>query len=160
VFNVQVARNKVVSVTYTITDESGDVVEQIDVPVSYLHGREGGLFLKIERALEGKGVGDQVEVSLSPAEGFGDRDPDLTFSDRIENVPPAYRKLGAKAEFVNEAGEKVEMTVTHVDAGTVTLDGNHPFAGKTITFRVTVAEIRDARPDELASGTVSSGSLH
>ena len=92
-----VARGRVVTLTYSITDELGDTVEQIDVPISYLHGGKAGLFRKIEQALEGRGVGDAVSVELSPEEGFGSWDPTRTFSDLIENVPPEYRQVGAKA---------------------------------------------------------------
>lgn len=153
----RVARNKVVSVTYSVCDPQGNVLEQVDIPVDYLHGGRVGLFEKIEVALEGCAVGDEVEATLSPEEGFGYPDPDKVFSDAIENVPPEFRKLGAQAEFHNDQGEKLTMVVTHVDAGTVTLDGNHPFAGKDVTFRVKVAAIRDATPLEVAQGEAQSG---
>jgi FKBP-type peptidyl-prolyl cis-trans isomerase SlyD len=147
-----VEKNKVVELTYTITDERGDAVEVMDIPVSYLHGGNSGLFEQVEQALEGKGVGDQVKVTLAPRDAFGEWDPRLTYSDALENVPPAYRELGAKAEFTNEEGETLTMVVTHVDSGTVTLDGNHPLAGKTVTFHVTVKAIRDPSPEELRDG--------
>jgi FKBP-type peptidyl-prolyl cis-trans isomerase SlyD len=147
-----VAANKVVSVTYSIIDESGEVLEQSDLPVDYLHGSENGLFMKVEEALEGKAAGDSVEVTLTPEEGFGQRDPTLTYSDKIENVPPEYRKLGAEAEFRNEQGGSIKMVVTHVDNGTITLDGNHPFAGKSLTFHVKIVGVRDATAEELESG--------
>lgn len=153
----RVERNKVVSVKYFVSDEKGELIERVDLPVSYLHGHDSGLFEKIEQALEGKAVGDTVDVTLSPEEGFGAWDPDYTFTDAIENVPPEYRKVGAQAEFHNDAGETITMVVTHVDEGTVTLDGNHPFAGKTVTFTVTVSDIRDATPQELAQGSAAPG---
>ena len=158
----RVTRNKVVSVTYTVRDSRDDnLLEAIDIPVDYVHGGPAGLFEKIEAALEGKGVGDSVEVILAPEEAFGPHDPSRTFTDVIENVPPEFRRLGAQAEFHNDEGETLTMTVTHVDAGTITLDGNHPFAGKTVIFAVTVAGIRDATPLELASGEVQqSQGLH
>ena len=156
--SAKVARNRVVSITYSVTDEAGEVLEQVDIPVSYLHGGPAGLYEPIEEALEGCAVGDSIAVPLSPAEGFGERDPSLTFTDAIENVPPQFRKLGAEAEFRNEAGETVKMVVTHIDEGSITLDGNHPFAGKTVTFRVTVQEIRAATAQELRSGEVEQPS--
>lgn len=148
----QITNDKVVTVTYRVEDEMGEVIERIDLPVNYLHGRDSGLVAKVEQALEGKTVGDEVVVQLTPAEGFGEWNPEMTFSDAIENVPPQYRQLGAEAEFVNEEGETLKMVVTHVDNGTVTLDGNHPFAGKNITFYVTVLDVRDATAEEIAHG--------
>lgn len=147
-----VATNKVVTVTYSICDASGEVLEQSDLPVDYLHGSDNGLFFKVEEALLGKGIGDTVEVTLSPEEGFGEKDPSLTYSDKIENVPPEYRKLGAEAEFRNESGGSIKMVVTHVDNGTITLDGNHPFAGKTLIFNVKVVGVREPTAEELQQG--------
>jgi len=139
----RVTTGKLVSVSYSIRNAADDeLLEVMDRPVDYLHG-DGSLFPKVETALEGLAIGESVEVTLTPQEGFGDWDPALTFSDAIENVPPQYREKGAKAEFQNPDGETITMVVTHVDQGTVTLDGNHPFAGKTIIFRVTIDAIRD-----------------
>jgi len=156
-----ITKDQVVTVSYRIEDEKGETVEVVETPVSYLHGRDSGLFEKVEAALDGKAVGDVVSVTLSPAEGFGEWNPERTFSDAIENVPPEYRKLGAVAEFMNEDGETLQMTVTHVDAGTVSLDGNHPLAGKHLTFHVRVLDVRDATAQEKMHGVSQMpGALH
>ena len=149
-------KNKVVSLTYSIVDDQGEVMEQSDLPVDYLHGIDGRLFPVVEKALEGKSVGDNVEVTLSPEEAFGQPDPELMFTDELENAPPEFRVVGAKPTFENADGESIEMTVTKIEDGKITIDGNHPFAGKTITFHVKVLAIRDAMPDELAQREVAS----
>ena len=82
----QITNDKVVTVTYRVEDEMGEVIERIDLPVNYLHGRDSGLVAKVEQALEGKTVGDEVVVQLTPAEGFGEWNPEMTFSDAIENA--------------------------------------------------------------------------
>lgn len=149
----EVRRGRVVSITYTIRDQADDnLLEAVEIPVDYLHGGRAGLYQPIEDALEGKAVGDRVEVTLKPEDAFGAHDPRLTFTDVIENVPPDFRRLGAQAEFTNEDGETVTMVVTHIDKGTITLDGNHPLAGKNLIFAVSVVAIRSATPQELASG--------
>jgi FKBP-type peptidyl-prolyl cis-trans isomerase SlyD len=155
-----ISKDKVVTVNYRIAAADGETLEQVDTPVSYLHGHDSGLFEKVEAALEGKAVGDLVSVSLAADEAFGAWDPQRTFSDAIENVPAEYRKLGAIAEFVNEAGGSLQMTVTHIDAGTVTLDGNHPLAGKDIVFHVRVVDVREPTPEELRNGVQQMPSLH
>ena len=154
----RVAKDQVVHITYRITDQDGTVMEQVDLPVGYVHGGQSNLFPQIEQRLDGLSVGDTVEVTLSPEQAFGQPDPDLIVSDAIENVPPEYRRLGAEAMFQNDKGETVTMTVVRIENGEVTLDGNHALAGKTITFRVTVADIRDATPEEIARG-LPEGSL-
>jgi FKBP-type peptidyl-prolyl cis-trans isomerase SlyD len=150
--NMRVTKNKVVYVTYVIINENGTVFEQSDIPIGYIQGSDKGLFLKVERRLEGCKVGDMVEVTLTPEEGFGDHDPGLTFTDIIDNVPPEYRHIGAQVQFQNEAGEVRDFFVTRIEGNQLTVDGNHPLAGHTVMFKVTVADIRDATPDELYNG--------
>ena len=89
----------------------------------------------MDRAVAGKRQGDQVEVEVSPEQGFGERDPNLTFTDRVENVPPQFRQLGAEVQMQNDKGETKSFFVTRIEDGQVTVDGNHPLAGKaTISF--------------------------
>lgn len=148
----KVSKNKAVYVTYSILDQSGAVYEQYEMPVGYVHGGNSPLFEKIEAALEGKKVGDRVEVSLNPKEGFGEPDPNLSFTDDIENVPPEYRRVGAEVDFQNERGENVQFRVSRIADGKLTVDSNHPLAGQTVTFLVNVVNIRDASMDEIVSG--------
>lgn len=151
----KVEENKVVSLTYVIVDEGGAVLEQYDLPISYVHGNTSSMYPKVAEALEGAKEGDEIEVSLSPAEGFGEHDPSMTFSDAIDNVPPEYRHIGAEANFENEQGESITMTVIKMEDGKIMLDGNHPFAGKTVTFKLRVKEIREATEAEVGSGEVA-----
>ncbi len=149
-----VEKNKVVTFTYIIMDESGSVQEQSDIPMSYLHGGDDRIFPAVMAAMEGRKAGETVEIVLPPAEGFGEYDASLTYRDKIENVPPEYRQIGAEAEFRNETGESMNMTVVKVENGEVMLDGNHPFAGKTMTFKVKITAIRDAADEEIRTGQV------
>jgi FKBP-type peptidyl-prolyl cis-trans isomerase SlyD len=147
-----VGPNKVVSFTYSIVDESGSVIEQSDLPISYVHGGRHDLFEKVEQELEGSVIGDTVSVGLTPAEGFGEHDPALTYTDDLENVPPEFRHLGAEVEMMNDHGETRRFTVTHIEDGRLTVDGNHPLAGRTIVFHIRVTAIRDATEEEIANG--------
>ncbi|HFQ13549.1 MAG TPA: peptidylprolyl isomerase [Gammaproteobacteria bacterium] len=150
----RVGKNKVVTFTYLIMDETGQVQEQSDIPMSYLHGGDDRIFPAVMQAMEGREVGETVEIVLPPKEGFGEYDPTLTYRDRIENVPPEFRRIGAEAEFRNDAGESVTMTVVKMENGEIMLDGNHPFAGKTMTFKVNITAIRDAAEEEVRTGKV------
>jgi len=146
-----ITKHKAVTITYLIRDESGQTVEQNDVPVTYVHGVGSELLEVLETALEGHKVGDKVEVEVSPENGFGHHDPEMTFTDDITNVPPEYHHVGAEAEFQNENGEQKIFIVSKVDDKKITLDGNHPLAGKSVVFVVSVNDIRDASADEIAN---------
>ena len=157
----QVEPNKVVSLTYVIRKQDGEIFEYSDLPVDYVHGVDSKMFAKVERALEGRGIGEKVSVSLSPEEGFGSHDPGLTFTDDIENVPQEFRHVGAQLEAQTSKGERLTFVVTGVDIDNdkLTVDANHPLAGQTVHFEVTVNNIRDATADELRSGDAGSGKL-
>ncbi len=139
---------KYVALTYTIVDQGGDVVEQHDVPLGFVFGSDTELIGGMDKAVAGKSVGDQVEVRVSPEDGFGPHDPSLTFTDSIDNVPPQFRQLGAEVRMQNDQGETKAFYVTQIENGEVTVDGNHPLAGKELTVRVVITEVRDARPGE------------
>lgn len=155
-----IKQNKHVTLTYTITDDSGEIVERIDVPIQYVHGRQSQVIEKIETALEGHQEGDNVAVTLTPEEGFGPHLPELTFTDDLANVPPEFQTIGAEVEFQNDHGETKMFRVTRIEDGKLTVDGNHPFAGKNITYNITVTGVRDATPEELANGVQNMPSLH
>lgn len=147
-----VGRHKVVSFTYSILDEDGTVLEQSDLPISYVHGGKHDLFEKIEQELDGCVENDVVQVTLTPEEGFGAHDPALTYTDDLDNVPPQFRHIGAEVEMMNDKGESRKFTVTRIADGRLTVDGNHPMAGKRIVFNIKVVGIRDATPEEVDNG--------
>ncbi len=153
----RVSQRKVVSFTYQIHDEAGRVLEKPDLPVTYLHGGRGDIFAQVERALDGHQEGDQLEVTLTPDEAFGSHRAELTFTDELENVPPEFRFVGAEVEMHNDRGEARKFRVSRIADGQLTVDGNHPLAGKQITFLVTVVDVRDATPQETAMGAPAEG---
>jgi FKBP-type peptidyl-prolyl cis-trans isomerase SlyD len=147
-----VAKDKVISLTYRILDDAGNLLEQVDIPISYVHGGKSDLIEKIQTALEGHCVGDQVEVTVAPHDAFGEHDPVLTYTDDLENVPPEFRRIGAEVEMQNEQGDVKTFVVSRIEGGKLTVDGNHPLAGKVLTFRVKIEAVRDATEDELTYG--------
>ena len=141
---------KYVSLTYTISDSTGNVLEQNDLPVNYVHGGETELIGGMDGAVAGKGAGDEVKLTVSPEDGFGDHDPDLTFTDKIENVPPQFRQVGAEVQMQNEGGAVKNFYVTKIENGELTVDGNHPLAGKTLVVTVKILEVRDATMEDVS----------
>lgn len=142
----------VVYITYSILDQAGNVVEQHDLPVGYVQGANSGLLPSIESALVGKKIGDQVEIVLPPEDAFGERDPELAFTDDLDNVPPQFRHVGAQVQMANEGGDTRTFYVTRIEDGKLTVDGNHPLAGQNATCVVSILNIREATAEELASG--------
>lgn len=144
-----IEKHKLVQFTYTITDDASNLLEQIDIPLGYVHGTDSGMFHKIEQALEGHSCGDRVEVTMTPEEGFGPHLPELTYTDDVENVPEQFRQVGAEVQMQNDRGEIKTFWVSRIENGKLTVDGNHPLAGKNLTFAVNVLDIRDATEDEI-----------
>ena len=160
-----ISKGKAVHFTYSITtDSDGNVMEQSDIPIGYVHGGYSELIDKVEAALEGCSVGDSIDVPLSKDESLWAYDPTLTFTDAVDNVPEQFRHIGAQVEMANDGGETKTFIVTEIKDGKLTVDGNHPLAGKEITFHVTVKTIRDATAEEIRKGRpdddLPSGMLH
>ncbi|MCU7810532.1 MAG: FKBP-type peptidyl-prolyl cis-trans isomerase [Candidatus Thiodiazotropha sp. (ex Notomyrtea botanica)] len=153
---------KFVSLTYSICDLDGNVLEQSDLPVNYIHGGETELIGGMDKAVAGKSPGDQVSIKISPSDGFGNHDPDLTFTDDLENVPPQFRQLGAEVQMQNEDGEVKSFIVTKIENGKLTVDGNHPLAGKDLKVNVKILEVRDATKEDVMSVGIpgQSGTLN
>jgi len=152
---ITVTADKVVGIDYTLKDDSGAVVDTSvgAEPLPYLHGK-GQIVEGLEKALEGKTVGDEVEISVPPAEGYGPVDDAKQFTlprDRFDfEVKP-----GDVVQAQLPDGHAVPIQVVAVaEDGGVTLDGNHPMAGKTLHFKVTVMSIRDATEAELSQDHV------
>lgn len=141
---------KFVSLTYSIADTDGNLLEQNDIPVSYVHGGDTELIGGMHRAVAGKAAGDTIEMTVLPEDGFGPHDPSLTFVDDIENVPPQFRRVGAEVQMQNEAGEAKTFQVTRLEDGKLTVDGNHPLSGKTLVVRVKILEVRDATMEDMS----------
>ncbi len=155
-----ISNDKHVTLTYSVIDETGETIERIDLPIEYIQGKQNQVIEKIEAALEGHKMGDRVEVSLTPEEGFGPHLTELTFTDDIKNVPTEFHSIGAEVEFQNDQGETKIFRVTKINNDELTVDGNHPFAGKNITYHINVTGVRNATIEELAQGVSKPTSLH
>lgn len=158
---MQVAKDKVVAIDYTLTDDEGAVLDtsQGREPLAYLHG-SGNIIPGLEKALEGKQAGDKLNVRIDAADAYGERDDALTQEVPLEMFQGVEQiEEGMRFQAQTSAGVQV-VTVTKVEAQTVTVDGNHPLAGKPLTFDVNVVEVRDATGEELEHGHVHGPGGH
>ena len=148
-----ITTNKFVELTYRIIDQTnGEVIEQVEEPLGYVQGDNTLLFNQVTKELEGKSVGDEVEILLKAEDAFGPKLEELIFTDEINNVPVEYRFIGAAVTMQNDKGGIKDFIVSSIEDGKLTIDGNHPLAGKDIIFYVEVLSVRDATADEIIEG--------
>lgn len=145
----------VVTIAYELRDVDGALLDEEGATVAYLHGGYGGIFPKVEAALEGGGAGHEVALTLEPEDAFGDYDPALL---RVEprDAFPEVLQVGMRFEGVpgdEASGDDARIyTVTGIADEQVVVDGNHPLAGERVWFRCTVREVREATEEELRHG--------
>ncbi|GAA5502736.1 trigger factor [Deinococcus xinjiangensis] len=157
--SMNVAKDKVVDLDYKLTVQ-GEVIDQSEAgePLVYLHGHSN-IIPGLERALEGKAVGDTLQVTVQPEDGYGERDEDAIeelsredFDDDIE--------VGATYYAQAEDGSVIPFTVLAVDGDHVKVDFNPPLAGQVLNFDVKVLGVRDATAEELDHGHAHTPDMH
>jgi FKBP-type peptidyl-prolyl cis-trans isomerase SlyD len=158
---VQIARNRVVSIHYTLRDEQGAVIDSSGGrgPLAYLHGK-GNLIPGLEQALDGKSAGDRLDVTVLPEQGYGRRDESLVqIVPRHRFTESAGLAPGMQVRASGPQGPRL-VTIVKVERDFVTVDGNHPLAGRTLHFSVEVAEVRKATQEEVSHGHVHGPGGH
>lgn len=153
----------VVTLDFELRDAQGEIIQEMGgSPIVYLHGSEFEIFPKIQEALVGKSIGDEVFIQLEPEDAFGDYDPELMRIEDADKFPEGL-ELGAQLEEVpvDEEDQPDEQsdeentgfgrvwTVTDLAEGKVVLDGNHPLAGMALRYRLVVRDLRVANSDEI-----------
>lgn len=158
---MNIEKNRVVTFHYTLRDEQGTVIDSSSgrTPLSYLHGK-GNIIPGLEQALVGKVVGDKLDVTVQPDQGYGRRDERLVqvvarnLLGEIADLKP-----GMQVRASGPQGARL-VNVVGVDRDFVTVDGNHPLAGRTLYFSVEVAEVRKATHEEVSHGHVHGPAGH
>lgn len=152
----------VVSIHYTLTDDDGTVIDSSSggEPLEYLHGH-GNVVPGLERGLKGHSEGESLKVDVSPAEGYGEHDPrGLTrvprdsFPDDMEIEP------GMQFSGEDDKGEEQAIWIAAVEGDQIVIDRNHPLAGQTLHFEVTIQRVRNATREELSHGHVHGAHGH
>jgi len=160
---MKIAKDTVVSLSYELIDLSGGaMLEKSNDPISYVHGGYDGIFPTVEEALHGKNVGDKVSVKMEPDDAFGEYDHDLV---RVESrdLFPKDIEVGMQLEGGAEDDDDEDYmlyTIVEISDKEVTVDGNHPLAGKTLNFNATVTGVRAATREEIDHGHVHGAGGH
>ncbi|MBC3930477.1 FKBP-type peptidyl-prolyl cis-trans isomerase [Undibacterium curvum] len=159
---MKIVKNSVVTARYTLSDAQGNLIEEGQEPMVYLHGGYDNIFPKIEAALEGKETGFSTEIQLEPEDAFGDYDAQLVKVEPRDRFPSPL-EVGMQFEGMPEESDEGEshiFTVTDIAEDKVVLDGNHPLAGVALRFSLTVEAVRAASDVEVAHGHVHGAHGH
>jgi len=151
---MQITDKAAVSIHYTLTTPGGEQLDSSigEEPLLYLHGM-GNIIPGLEAALVGKSVGDKFNVSIEPAQAYGEIDPEMVQVVSKRMFEDMDLEVGMQFHADVSHGSGI-ITVTEIDGDDVTVDGNHPLAGETLIFDVEVIDVRPATADELEHGHV------
>jgi len=147
---MKVEEGAVVSLIYKVKDEDGQVIDdnREASPLEYLHGH-GNIISGLEGALDGVEKGERLEVTVEPEEAYGQPNPEAVFGMPRDRFPDDM-DVEAGMQFAAETPEgPATLTVVEVGEEEVTVDANHPLAGKKLSFEVEVAGVRTATEGEL-----------
>lgn len=158
---MRITAGSVVVFDYTLTDDDKDIIDSSTggEPLAYIQG-EGQIVPGLEKAMEGKNAGDSFKVSVSPEEGYGVHDPEnisVVPADQIEGGEELEEGMQLHTE--GEFGEQT-VIISKIEGNEVTIDGNHPLAGMTLNFDITIREVRPATKEELDHGHVHGPGGH
>jgi FKBP-type peptidyl-prolyl cis-trans isomerase SlyD len=154
---MQITKDKVASIHYTLRDGDGNILDSSEgrEPLTYLQGA-GNLIMGMEEGLEGKSKGDKLKLKISPDKGYGVKDDTL-----VQKVPRSAfgnQKIERGMKFQTGQGQVVTVTETGLD--TITVDANHPLAGVELHFDVEVTDVRIATTEEISHGHVHGPGGH
>jgi len=158
---MKIAADTVASIEYTLRDDAGEVLDKSGAePLAYLHGHDN-IVPGLESALEGKEAGASLTAEVAPDEGYGPRHEGRVMKVPREQLPSQLDpKVGMVLQAQADNGQVVPVWITEVADEAITVDGNHPLAGKALHFEVTVKEVRAATEEELEHGHVHGPGGH
>ena len=154
---MQITKDTVAQIHYTLKDAEGNVIDSSagQDPLTYLHG-SGNLIQGMEEGLEGKAKGDKFKLKIPPEKGYGVRDNAL-----IQKVPrSSFGNQNVEKGMQFQTNRGTVVTVTETGLESITVDGNHPLAGKELHFDVEIMEIRSATQEEISHGHVHGPGGH
>lgn len=159
---MQIEKKKAVALEYTLTIDGGIVVDSSDPgePLWYLHGADN-IIPGLESALAGLDVGDEKTVVVPAADAYGEYIADRVHQVPKQSFPPDSNfEIGDRVTATAPDGTALPARISAIGPTEVTLDFNHELAGKELTFKVKVAEVRPATKEELTHGHVHGPGGH
>ncbi len=159
---MEISKEKIVSIDYTLTGPDGNVLDssQGREPLLYMQGA-GNLIAGLERELEGKKSGEQIKVTIAPADAYGERNEQM-----VQSVPRSafagIDKIEPGMQFQGQTptGQRTMVRVMEVSGDEVKIDANHPLAGVPLTFDVIIRDVREATDEEKSHGHAHGAGGH
>lgn len=147
-----IANDSVVQIHYHLSDENGLIEDSSSgQPLLYLHGHQN-MLPAIENALAGKTVGDNLELVLAPKDAYGERDENAIQSVQVKHLKGAKKWAPGMTAVLETAQGHRQVKIVKVGMFKADVDVNHPLAGKTLTFKLKVVDVRAATAEEIAHG--------
>lgn len=157
---MEIVKNTVVTLDYSVRDPEGNLVDDGAQPLVYLHGGYDAIFPLLEEKLHGMKVGEKLSIKLQPDDAFGEYDEELVQIEDRDCFPETI-EVGMSFERVGDDDEEdMIFRITDIAEDKVVVDGNHPLAGMSLVFDVSVREVRPASPEELEHGHVHGPEGH
>jgi FKBP-type peptidyl-prolyl cis-trans isomerase SlyD len=148
-----IEHGKYVELKYKVIDsKTQSVLTEVEFPIGYVHGVNEVLAPAVMRELEGKSVGNTIEVPIDCNELYGPRDESLVITELLDNVPHQYHEVGTAILMENDKGQTKSFLVTRIDGETITIDGNNPLCGREVIFILEIITVRDATEEEMEYG--------
>ena len=152
---MKIQKNNFVALAYELTVD-GNIVDSAteNQPLEYIHGCNM-LIPRFEEEVDGKEPGEDFAFTLSPEEGYGHHDPRMRFDIPKESfaidgqIREDLLEVGRVIPMLNSAGQVCHAQIVEVKDNDVTVDFNHPMAGKTLNFKGKVVSVREAPEDEI-----------
>jgi FKBP-type peptidyl-prolyl cis-trans isomerase SlyD len=154
--------NKVVTFNYTLKDDKGEVLDSTAKggPFSFLTGNNQVLS-GLEEALDGMLIGSRKNVKLSAANAYGEYDEKAVQKVKRELFPEeAELEIGMTYYAHSPEGKHLQFIITEIENDDITVNFNHPLAGKDLEFDVDLLDVRNATPEEIAHGHVHGPGGH
>lgn len=138
---VQAKTGDRVMLDYVGTFDDGSVFDSSMEPLEFEIG-QGEMLPEFENAVLGMAVGETKTVTIMPKDAYGEYDNDLLFTlDRSELPPDIKPAVGKMLQARSDQGSVIDVIIKDISGDQITMDANHPLAGRKLTFRITLVDI-------------------
>ena len=160
-WRMKITADKVVSISYTLTDGEGELIDQTTDAEPFHYIQSSGITLdKFDEQLDGLSIGDGFDFTLSPQDGYGIYEEENVVklpASLFEEAPDELIEVGQTLPMTDEDGNELWGTILEIGETEFKIDFNHPLAGYELHFKGKITNVREATPEELEKGYIEQG---